>query len=30
VIDHDGTIRSRLGEGPVVASEIESAITPLA
>ncbi len=30
VIDRDGTIRTRLGEGPVVASEIESAITPLA
>jgi hypothetical protein len=30
VIDRDGTIRDRLGEGPVVASEIESAITPLA
>ena len=30
VIDRDGTIRSRLGEGPAVASEIESAITPLA
>jgi hypothetical protein len=30
VIDRDGTIRARLGEGPVVASEIESAITPLA
>jgi hypothetical protein len=30
VIDRHGTIRSRLGEGPVVASEIESALTPLA
>jgi hypothetical protein len=30
VIDRDGTIRTRLGEGPAVASEIESAITPLA
>ena len=29
VIDRNGIIRSRLGEGPVVASEIESALTPL-
>jgi len=29
VIDRSGTIRSRLGEGPVVASEIEAALTPL-
>jgi hypothetical protein len=29
VIDRGGTIRSRLGEGPVVASEIEAALTPL-
>ena len=29
VIDRGGTIRARLGEGPVVASEIEAALTPL-
>jgi hypothetical protein len=29
VIDRTGTIRARLGEGPVVASEIETALTPL-
>jgi len=29
VIDRAGTIRARLGEGPVVASEIETAVTPL-
>ena len=29
VIDRGGIIRSRLGEGPVVASEIEAALTPL-
>ena len=29
VIDRDGTIRTRLGEGPTVASEIEAALTPL-
>jgi hypothetical protein len=29
VIDRSGVIRVRLGEGPVVASEIESALTPL-
>jgi hypothetical protein len=29
VIDRNGTIRGRLGEGPVVASEIEAALTPL-
>jgi hypothetical protein len=29
VIDRNGTIRGRLGEGPVVASEIEAAVTPL-
>jgi hypothetical protein len=29
VIDRGGVIRSRLGEGPVVASEIEAALTPL-
>jgi len=29
VIDRSGTIRGRLGEGPVVASEIEAALTPL-
>jgi hypothetical protein len=29
VIDRDGVIRGRLGEGPVVASEIEAALTPL-
>jgi hypothetical protein len=29
VIDRSGVIRARLGEGPVVASEIEAALTPL-
>jgi hypothetical protein len=29
VIDRSGVIRSRLGEGPVVASEIEAALAPL-
>jgi hypothetical protein len=29
VIDRAGTIRARLGEGPVVASEIETALQPL-
>jgi hypothetical protein len=29
VIDRAGTIRTRLGEGPTVASEIETALTPL-
>ena len=29
VIDRAGVIRGRLGEGPVVASEIEAALTPL-
>jgi hypothetical protein len=29
VIDRNGIIRSRLGEGPVVASEIEAAVAPL-
>ena len=29
VIDRNGVIRGRLGEGPVVASEIEAALTPL-
>jgi hypothetical protein len=29
VIDRDGVIRARLGEGPVVASEIEAALRPL-
>ena len=29
VIDRGGAIRGRLGEGPVVASEIETALTPL-
>jgi hypothetical protein len=29
VIDRDGIIRARLGEGPVVASEIQAALQPL-
>ena len=29
VVDRSGIIRGRLGEGPVVASEIEAALTPL-